>query len=315
MTAPLSGTRQRFRHELARPTPLATQRQSHQPVAATIRNEPPTLTVPPTFAEVRAELSDTLRQLRQTLQGQAFSQTGCAAPLSNIERRAAWLSPHNSKESKYDMRQSLFALRQSVEKSSPGPPALALRAAFESVRAVCLDNSWECALRTPTEPAPLAPRPRMRAVPNFQWVDKHLLRGGEPTQEGVRWLVGPGEVRTVIDLTVAATDAPWAPSRWENVRVYHVPVKDYSAPTFEQLVQIVNLLDEASAQGNVFVHCKAGIGRTGAVIACWRITHGWSVKDAIAAEALTSYDASFAQEQAVRDFAARWRERSVFTKD
>ena len=42
--------------------------------------------------------------------------------------------------------------------------------------------------------------------------------------------------------------------------------------------------------------------RTGTMIACWRITHGWTADKAIEQERLHSYDASFKQEQFVRDF-------------
>ena len=36
----------------------------------------------------------------------------------------------------------------------------------------------------------------------------------------------------------------------------------------------------------MFVHCKAGIGRTGSMVSCWRVSRGMEVDDALALESL-----------------------------
>lgn len=62
-----------------------------------------------------------------------------------------------------------------------------------------------------------------------------------------------------------------------NTAVSHqrIPIADYSTPTIQTLVHILDNIDSALAQGSrVYVHCWGGIGRTGTVIGCWLVRHG-----------------------------------------
>ncbi len=52
-----------------------------------------------------------------------------------------------------------------------------------------------------------------------------------------------------------------------------VPVIDFSVPTRHGMIQILDQIDARTDRG-VYVHCHAGIGRTGTVIGCWLIRHG-----------------------------------------
>jgi predicted protein tyrosine phosphatase len=254
----------------------------------------------PSFFEVRRETEIALEDLNRRM-GRSAPPPEADAALDQVERLSARLAPDNSVKTRYEMRQALWQLRQAY-----GDAPLGLRRSFERLRAVCLDNTWERSLRAcPRQRYGI--RPRMSQVANFDRVDGRILRGSLPTQEGADWLVGPGRVRAVVDLTVAETDAPWAPVEWANVRHYRVPVKDFTAPSYEQMTEIIDLLDHPPQNGNVYIHCKAGIGRTGVAIACWRVAHGASPDEAVRAEALNGYDANLSQAQAVFDFAERWQ--------
>jgi protein-tyrosine phosphatase len=56
----------------------------------------------------------------------------------------------------------------------------------------------------------------------------------------------------------------------------HVPMTGLKAPTEAETKTILAILEKDST-GAVFVHCKRGADRTGAVIAAYRIEHeGWN---------------------------------------
>jgi len=63
----------------------------------------------------------------------------------------------------------------------------------------------------------------------------------------------------------------------------HEPVEDMEAPTQEQLERIIAAIRRAhEKQIPVVVHCTAGMGRTGVVLACYFIAKGTTAQDAIA---------------------------------
>jgi hypothetical protein len=65
------------------------------------------------------------------------------------------------------------------------------------------------------------------------------------------------------------------------LRTTHVPITDMEPPTIDQLTAILDLLSAPAAE-LTYVHCEAGKGRTGAVIACYRMAvMGWDAADAL----------------------------------
>ena len=46
------------------------------------------------------------------------------------------------------------------------------------------------------------------------------------------------------------------------------------------MVEILDAIDDDLAGGhNVYVHCWGGVGRTGTVVGCWLIRHGYATAD------------------------------------
>jgi hypothetical protein len=65
------------------------------------------------------------------------------------------------------------------------------------------------------------------------------------------------------------------------LRTHHVPITDMEPPTVAQMVEILDLLSRPDAEPT-YLHCEAGKGRTGVVIACYRMAvMGWSIDDAL----------------------------------
>lgn len=113
----------------------------------------------------------------------------------------------------------------------------------------------------------------VQGVPNFWQVDGHVYRGAQPTDEGFRNLAKLG-VKTVVDLREAdarSMEEEKAVSS-AGMQYVNVPMTGLTPPTREQMTKILTFLEDTSG-GPVFVHCKRGADRTGAVIAAYRIEH------------------------------------------
>ncbi len=63
----------------------------------------------------------------------------------------------------------------------------------------------------------------------------------------------------------------------------HLPVRDFTAPTLEQLEHGIAAIEHAISNGQkVAVHCGGGLGRTGTLLACYLVKCGLTPEDAIA---------------------------------
>jgi tyrosine-protein phosphatase SIW14 len=110
-------------------------------------------------------------------------------------------------------------------------------------------------------------------IKNFDRVDDHVYRGAQPTAEGFQYLANLG-VKTVIDLREADSRAVAEEQlvRADGMQYINVPMTGLTPPTEAQVTKIRALLED-TASGAVFVHCKRGADRTGAVVAAYHIDY------------------------------------------
>jgi atypical dual specificity phosphatase len=141
----------------------------------------------------------------------------------------------------------------------------------------------------------------------FTWVEQPLLAAmGRPESvEELQWLRQQG-----IEILISLTEDP--PRRqWVNeagLMLVHVPVVDMEAPTQDDLDKCVAVIERAHQRKmGVAVHCGAGLGRTGVILACYFASKDLGAKNAIArVRRLRPGSIETAdQEEAVSEFARR----------
>jgi len=67
-----------------------------------------------------------------------------------------------------------------------------------------------------------------------------------------------------------------------EVRYFNVPFRDFSTPTFNEMRAVLDLLRTLQEQGSVtYLHCYAGIGRTGTVVGCLLAENGYPGRAAL----------------------------------
>lgn len=204
-------------------------------------------------------------------------------------------TPETLGQAKAQVRQQLWDIRREAGQACPD-----LRHSYEKLRNLALDGSYPHTIYTI--------RPQPCDVPNFQIVSPQYLRGGQPDQEGLDWLASQG-VKTQVDLRGSDSDNAWDPPSNYPMQVIHVPVEDFKTPTFQQVEDFIKVVNEPANQP-VYVHCKAGVGRTGVMTACWRISQGMTADESLEAERINSQYGTLKQEQFVRQFAAYWNEKN-----
>ncbi len=110
------------------------------------------------------------------------------------------------------------------------------------------------------------------------------------------------QVGITMLLTLTETDLDQAALTRNRLRNIHFPIYDREAPSITQAYMVSKRIQRAMDQGErIAVHCKAGIGRTGTILACWMIHQG-GVGAQGAIERLRSIRPSYVQSREQEEF-------------
>jgi atypical dual specificity phosphatase len=105
----------------------------------------------------------------------------------------------------------------------------------------------------------------------FVWIEKGKLAGsGYPASRGqLEWLITHG-----IEVILTLTENP-LPYEWLEglpLKMEHIAMKDHASPDVATLEKAVSFLRGQLNEGRaVLVHCLAGEGRTGCVLAAYLV--------------------------------------------
>ena len=89
-------------------------------------------------------------------------------------------------------------------------------------------------------------------------------------------------VTLFVDLTGRGELEPYEAHIAPPTRYVSRPIRDFSVPTREVLVDLLDEIDaELDRGGVVYLHCWAGCGRTGVVVGTWLVRHGAQPDEAL----------------------------------
>jgi len=127
-------------------------------------------------------------------------------------------------------------------------------------------------------------------LPNTYWALPGLLLAGEhpagltpeATRHRLSTLLASG-IECFLDLTHPAEIDPYDQALPFQVEYLRKPIRDHSLPEKrEHMMEILDCLHDALGSGRpAYVHCRAGIGRTGMVVGCLLVERGLTGEQAL----------------------------------
>lgn len=113
----------------------------------------------------------------------------------------------------------------------------------------------------------------------YNWVvDKKIIASVYPKDEEYLFYLRKEEgIRSAVNLS----EHPW-PDGWmrsTGIECFHFPIIDMSVPSEDQVRKILEIINDQ--KDPLMIHCAAGIGRTGTLIALYLVDRGMECRSAI----------------------------------
>ena len=87
-------------------------------------------------------------------------------------------------------------------------------------------------------------------------------------------------VAAIVSLTEVSLDRETLDAA--EITHIHIPIRDFQPPTLSDIRETISFIQSCLSQEKpVAVHCLAGLGRTGTILACWLVTDGLDPESAI----------------------------------
>jgi hypothetical protein len=121
---------------------------------------------------------------------------------------------------------------------------------------------------------------RYKVTPYEAQVSGELFRGSRVDGKGMAALKAQG-INGIVSFCLENNDDA-KPADALGLKHLRIPILDNSAPNEGQVREFLQFVKDSGNQP-VYCHCEAGKGRTGTMVACYRIAvDGWSAEQAIA---------------------------------
>ena len=122
---------------------------------------------------------------------------------------------------------------------------------------------------------------RQIILPNFSWLFENKLAAmAYPESEDAFTLLYEKGIRAILNLA----ERPYSYETPAKIGIHtrHIPVPDFTAPTLQQAKEAVAMISSCLERHTpVAVHCMAGLGRTGTILACYLVSMEMPANNAI----------------------------------